>query len=444
MRKYIAILCFLGIGQVLYSCYHEQAVEVTADFSVSVDNEYNFAPTLVQVDNKSTGADNYLWTFEGGTPATSNKRQPGAVSYANAGRYTIRLEAWNNDERKVKEYTLELDSAVNINFELQVAINNISPVQVAITNNTVGAESYRWTFEGGEPALSELADPPIVTFTDAGQHSVTLEAYNGKVTVRYTRTITVLPAMKLDFEIIPLFDNSQMGATLLNKSVSGLNYKWTAPGGIITNDTASVSTTVHFATAGNYTITLDADNGKEAKSISHTLTVKSEENLFTQKDMKFGIKSAHATIGCFYSGSLREIIKKDEVNSTNAPLVDIAFFGLNETFGYCRFLSPDSVTNYAFQPLAGAQHTTIVNLLGNTPITFGISDFDNMTSDEPLKVLPITANETGSAYFTNTTMPRLILFQTADGRKGAIKIKSFVVAGQDSYVLVDIKMQKNP
>jgi hypothetical protein len=34
------------------------------------------------------------------------------------------------------------------------------------------------------------------------------------------------------------------------------------------------------------------------------------------------------------------------------------------------------------------------------------------------------------------------LFQTQEGRKGAIKIKKYVEAGQESYILVDIKVQK--
>lgn len=38
---------------------------------------------------------------------------------------------------------------------------------------------------------------------------------------------------------------------------------------------------------------------------------------------------------------------------------------------------------------------------------------------------------------------RIVLFETANGRKGAIKIKEYVSNGAESYIVVDIKMQKN-
>ena len=63
-----------------------------------------------------------------------------------------------------------------------------------------------------------------------------------------------------------------------------------------------------------------------------------------------------------------------------------------------------------------------------------------MTSDAFLQTLSIT-NETTS--FNNGVLPRIIPFATADGRKGLLKVKSFVNDGANSYVLVDIKVQKS-
>jgi hypothetical protein len=36
----------------------------------------------------------------------------------------------------------------------------------------------------------------------------------------------------------------------------------------------------------------------------------------------------------------------------------------------------------------------------------------------------------------------MVLFETHDGRKGAIKIKAFVSEGIGSYIVADIKVQK--
>jgi hypothetical protein len=56
-----------------------------------------------------------------------------------------------------------------------------------------------------------------------------------------------------------------------------------------------------------------------------------------------------------------------------------------------------------------------------------------------LKLLAISNQ---SVNFTDSVLPRVILFRTQDGIKGAIKIKSFVPDGLNSYIVVDIKVQK--
>jgi hypothetical protein len=66
-----------------------------------------------------------------------------------------------------------------------------------------------------------------------------------------------------------------------------------------------------------------------------------------------------------------------------------------------------------------------------------------MENDDILSILSVAENDSGEQYFTGDIVPRIILFETDDGRKGAVKIKDFVSNGLDSYILVDIKVQKN-
>jgi PKD repeat protein len=443
VKKHILFISFLFC---LQSCYKEQVVSVVADFTVTVDEGDYSVPVYILIENKSTGANNYRWAFEGGEPSASDKPQPGIVRYNNAGTYIISLEAWNVDERKVKEYGLQLDSAIFIGFNVEISVNNISPVQVFISNISKGGTTYRWTFDGGQPSSSELRIPPAVTFVDAGEHTITLEISNGRETLVHSEKITVLPAMVLDFDIIPAFENEDMeapfSARLQNRSSNGLSYKWQTENGLTANDTASDFTTISCASAGIYSITLEADNGKEIKSISKEITVKPNSNIYIMQDVKLGIKSAHTTVGSFYSCDLRSVITRDEIDEQNAPLIDFAFFGLDETFRLCRFLSPDSVGNYAFYDIPQAAHTTIINTLENSPVGFSVDDFDSMTTDAPLHSLSIAANDSRENYFTNSIIPRIVLFETADGRKGAIKIKSFVSERTESYILTDIKVYK--
>ena len=78
----------------------------------------------------------------------------------------------------------------------------------------------------------------------------------------------------------------------------------------------------------------------------------------------------------------------------------------------------------------------------NTQELFSETDFDTMQNDIPLQSLSITHSPIGAQPF-NSSLPRIVLFKTADNRKGAIKIKQFVDEGTEkSYILCDIKVQK--
>ena len=444
----IALACIVAI-LTLASCYKEEKLSVTADFTLTVEDEDYSVPSRILLENNSTGADNYQWTFEGGEPASSTSKQPGAIAYNQAGTYTIRLEVWNDDERKVKELVLQLDSAVTIGFDFTIPINDISPVQAVVTNTTVGGSTYQWTFENGNPATSDLQHPGPVIFTTEGEHKITLQVSNGREHYTYSKTVTVQPAMSLAFDITPFFKDEDMQvpltATLTNKSINGISYKWTADGGTIADDAAEETTTIDFSAAGTYTITLEADNGKEIKQTSKSITVKPNSGLCTMSDVKLGIKSAHATVGSFYACSLRSTINKEELTAENGELIDIVFFGLDQNFGYCKFVSPDvAASDYAFETIPNAKHTAVVNLLDSSPISFSAADFDSMIDDTLLQSLPIWANDdSGSTdFFTRDILPRVVLFETADGRKGAIKLRGFVNDGLQSYVLADIKVQK--
>ena len=67
-----------------------------------------------------------------------------------------------------------------------------------------------------------------------------------------------------------------------------------------------------------------------------------------------------------------------------------------------------------------------------------------MTNDTPLQGFTITETVAGLQPFDNSSMPRIVLFETADGREGAVKIKNFVTDGANSYIETDIKIQKQP
>lgn len=430
----------------LSACLKEEVVPIVPRFDYAVvDNDYSM-PIAITFTNRTTGAENYQWTFQGGDPATSEAFNPGVITFSQAGTYTIRLEAWSEDDRQVKEITINVLDTVNVAFTTSIAVNNIAPVTVTVENETTGGTAYHWKFPGGTPASFTGYTPPGVVYTQPGAYRISLIVENGLETDSLASTITVLPGLVPDFAIEPSFTDEDyeapLTAKLVNHSIGGLTWQWSTTGGQL-NSTSAEQSSIYFAQPGTYTVTLTAGNGKETKSIDRSITVKPNTGIYTLTDIKLGINTAHATIGSFYATKLRRVIRKDDPDSLHKD-VDIAFFGLSASFTYNAFISPDSTQNYTFEALREPQTTTFVNSQEtcNCGLSITADDFDQMTTDALLKTITVPALATGLKPFTGSMVPRVILFQTQDGRKGAIKIKAFRNDGLQSYILVDIKVQK--
>ncbi len=445
MRKIVLFLSIITLC--LTGCYEESILLVNANFIPTIENNNYTAPVKVRLENASTGADFYKWTFEGGNPATSTDKEPGIITYSKAGNYTIRLEAWNNTERDEKEFSFTVNSTVHAGFDAEILVNNYARAYVKITNTTEGASGYKWTFEGGTPATSTDAQPGNILFTEAGEHTITLEVSNGGESFTVSKTITLLPALTVNFDIEPSFDDfdyeAPFTAALVNKTSSGLTYQWSCNGGTLNNATDE-NTTLHIPSAGIYTITLTANNGQETKTFSKEITIKENTNLYTVKNVKFGIKAASNSVGYAYSLPLRTIIKTNDINTANGNGIAILFSGLNANYNQCFFVSPDYAGETGFYDVPNASKTYFVNKLEESSLSFTSADFDAMTNDIQLKTLNIKSagNTTGTPWFDNTAIPRFVLFETATGIKGVIKIKAFVSEGNNSYILTDIKHQK--
>lgn len=430
------------------SCQKEKTITVNIDVSYLTADSNFTVPAKIKFINNTTGADNYTWTFEGGEPSTSIKKDPGIITFNTVGIHKVTLEASSQDDKKLQQWMVKVDSAVQLAFDTAIiGSNQFAPLKVKVTNKTKGASAYLWTFDDATPNASILQQPDTVVFTTAGNHNITLTASNGSAKFTLTKTVTVLPPLQADFNIIPFFEDEDseapLTATLQNTTISGTTYTWSSIGGTISNVNA-ISPTIYFATAGTYNITLEAKNGKDTKIITKPIMVKPNSNIRLHKDIKLGINIAQTTIGSFYSTTLRKVFKQGDNIDTAGKWIDIPFFGLNKNFTNNKFISPDSVALYGFDAIPMATKTTFINSqeLCGCGISFTVSDFDNMSNDNPLRGLTINPTAGGWSPFTNAVLPRIVLFQTGDGRKGAIKIKQFVVDGNNSYIVVDIKIQK--
>lgn len=191
----IAILLFTTL---LSSCLKETAVPIESAFSIE-SSEDKTSPVTIQLKNESYGADEYEWIFEGGTPDCSNERTPAKVVFTQAGEHKITLRVWNAVEERTSQQTLRVDSAMTIDFDFTVAINDIAPGTVSIINKSKDGSQYEWAFEGGVPSTSNRQHPSTITFADGGEHKIHLRVFNGSKYEERTKVLTLQPPIQADF-----------------------------------------------------------------------------------------------------------------------------------------------------------------------------------------------------------------------------------------------------
>ncbi len=434
-----AIILSLG------SCLREKSLPIASHFSVQIEEGNQTSPVTIQLKNESYGADEYEWTFEGGIPGTSTDKNPSKIVFTQAGEHKITLRVRNAVEERTSQQTIRVDSAMAIDFDFTVAINDIAPAVVYITNKSKGGSTYQWTFEGGVPSTSNQQYPKAVTFADGGEHSIHLKVFNGSRYEELTKTLTLQPPMQADFRYEPLPADRDWEAPLTlkttNLTTGGLSYRWVCAGADIMSPTEE-TTMVRFVHAGTYVLQMIAGNGKEEKVVEKSIVVKPNSGIIKQSGLKFGINEAKNSIGCFYSAKEGGVLTSRDIADKNCGAwVDFGFFALNSSFNYCYFFAPNQAKANSFPKIDNAQGATFVNNPGSVGINITDAVFESIEKSSDLNQFTKWA-ETSQTSFNKTSTPHFVLVRTADGRRGVIKIKEFVKDGSLSYIVADVKLEK--
>jgi len=174
--------CTYGRGLWGSEMYHAAPV---ADFSASKTNLP--AGCSVNFTDLSTGTPTFwLWTFDGGTPSTSNVKNPSGIVYNTPGTYSVKMKIWNMEG---------LDSIIKTNY-ISVGIAQApvaaftSDKQVLCEGETVRFQDESdncpstWTWEFTPATLTFLqgtnasSQNPVVQFNAPGLYTVSLTATN--------------------------------------------------------------------------------------------------------------------------------------------------------------------------------------------------------------------------------------------------------------------------
>lgn len=127
-------------------------------------------------------------------PSRGQKREFAVANNTTAYLY-YRLTMSNNSGNILQLAELELfgiEGTISSEPFADFSIGSylVTEIQVSFTDASLNTSSRKWTFEGGKPATSALANPKVV-YDFPGNYNVTLEATEGNVTVRKTVRINV-------------------------------------------------------------------------------------------------------------------------------------------------------------------------------------------------------------------------------------------------------------
>jgi len=239
-------------------------ISLTANFSADVteictEEEVHFT-------DQSVSATSWLWTFEGGTPATSTDQNP-TVTYSTAGTFDVTLEVSDGTETDTKliedMITVSPIPTPEVAGETDVCVNN----ELTYTTADNSGSTYNWNVVGGDIVNGNGTSEISVVWTIEGEGSVQVtetsaESCEGSSEILI---VTVNACLSADFsaDITDICDGNTVQYT--DQSVAATSWLWTFEGGTPATSTEQ-NPNVTYHTAGIYDVTLEVSNGSDTET----------------------------------------------------------------------------------------------------------------------------------------------------------------------------------
>jgi len=271
----------------------EFAAAPTANFTSDITTvpEYGFVDFEDTSDPNGAPITAWLWTFEGGTPATSTLQNP-TVEYGEPGNYDVSLQVTNSegtDTKSVPNYITVSNTQIIADFTTDpdpASINEGGVIQYLDTSYGDFATAWNWTFEGGTPATSTEANP-LVQYDVPGTYDVTLQVFDesGSNTKFVPNFVTVA-----NNSIVANFSSSTTSPTQgtqvqfsdTSTGDTATAWSWTFEGGTPGTSNAQ-NPLITYNTIGNFDVSLQVfdESGSDTKSVPDYISVISDYPTYT-------------------------------------------------------------------------------------------------------------------------------------------------------------------
>ena len=219
----------------------------------------------------------WLWSFEGGTPASYDGQTPPTIIYNTAGVYSVTLivsDGVTTDTKFVDDYITVGDAPV-ADFEAD-ATEFVAGASTNFTSLSTGDDLvYSWTFEGGTPGTSSDENPMDIFYliqADA-TYDVTLTVTNefGESTLTKEDYIHTTPSgiSPIENAGISVYPNPANDYFVINSEKKGEFFLLDASGRVVLKNTfesGSNNVEVSNFNIGIYVIHIVLDDGTKTVS----------------------------------------------------------------------------------------------------------------------------------------------------------------------------------
>ncbi len=278
MKRTVFYICIsLLTAGIFYSCKDE--IENTLEPKFTADNQVIVAGSKVIFSDESTGSPStWKWTFEGGSPSTSNLTSP-EVTYSIPGSYKVTLTIG----RQGDTVSVSEEDFITVSYDDVAAdfTSNVTTINqdnsVSFTDLSTGiptAWSWKMYTAAGGDTIRSSEQNPTITFTSPGVYTVSLKVTNpiSSDTEVKSDFLTVIDITSVEADFSSDFNSTYEGGAInfTDKSLgSATSWSWTFEGGSpsVSSDQNPVVT---YSTAGRYTVKLVVAN--EFKSSEKEIT----------------------------------------------------------------------------------------------------------------------------------------------------------------------------
>jgi PKD repeat protein len=241
---------------------NEQPPECDVNFSASPRS--GCAPLNIEFYDQSNNAQSWKWTFTGGSPSSSTQQNP-TVTYSTPGTYGVKLRITCTSGAVDSLYKNNYITVDNCQSPCDAAFDaaprqGCATLKVNFSAQTSNAQTWYWTFWGGNPSNSSQQNP-TVAYSTPGSYNVMLVVIcaDGAIDSLFRRDFIIVDncqrPCEAAFDASPRDGCAPLTVNFTDQTNNAQSWQWIFPGGN-PSSSALQNPSVIYTTSGSYGVQL--------------------------------------------------------------------------------------------------------------------------------------------------------------------------------------------